>query len=104
MGPPGIPPHFPPMGMPPMGQRPPSMTPMPPGILPPGIMPPMGAPPMGQVSLVRIYRFVSILLDLLILRAVWPVFLLLLSHRYSLQPESDSNKELPLNTHPKINK
>uniref|UniRef100_A0A3Q3VR52 Pre-mRNA-processing factor 40 homolog A n=1 Tax=Mola mola TaxID=94237 RepID=A0A3Q3VR52_MOLML len=50
MGPPGIPPHFPPMGMPPMGQRPPSMTPMPPGILPPGIMPPMGAPPMGQVS------------------------------------------------------
>lgn len=51
MGPPGIPPHFPPMGMPPMGQRPPSMTPMPPGIMPPGIMPPMGAPPMGQVSL-----------------------------------------------------
>lgn len=52
MGPPGIPPHFPPMGMPPMGQRPPSMTPMPPGIIPPGIMPPMGAPPMGQVSLI----------------------------------------------------
>uniref|UniRef100_A0A3P8TJ36 Pre-mRNA-processing factor 40 homolog A n=1 Tax=Amphiprion percula TaxID=161767 RepID=A0A3P8TJ36_AMPPE len=52
MGPPGIPPHFPPIGMPPMGQRPPSMTPMPPGIIPPGIMPPMGAPPMGQVSLV----------------------------------------------------
>uniref|UniRef100_A0A3Q3G370 Pre-mRNA-processing factor 40 homolog A n=1 Tax=Labrus bergylta TaxID=56723 RepID=A0A3Q3G370_9LABR len=50
MGPPGIPPHFPPIGMPPMGQRPPSMTPMPPGIIPPGIMPPMGAPPMGQVS------------------------------------------------------
>uniref|UniRef100_A0AAQ4PMQ6 Pre-mRNA-processing factor 40 homolog A n=1 Tax=Gasterosteus aculeatus aculeatus TaxID=481459 RepID=A0AAQ4PMQ6_GASAC len=51
MGPPGIPPHFPPIGMPPMGQRPPSMTPLPPGIIPPGIMPPMGAPPMGQVSL-----------------------------------------------------
>uniref|UniRef100_A0A3B4EW03 Pre-mRNA-processing factor 40 homolog A n=1 Tax=Pundamilia nyererei TaxID=303518 RepID=A0A3B4EW03_9CICH len=49
MGPPGIPPHFPPIGMPPMGQRPPSMTPMPPGIIPPGIMPPMGAPPMGQM-------------------------------------------------------
>ncbi|XP_068185771.1 pre-mRNA-processing factor 40 homolog A isoform X3 [Antennarius striatus] len=49
MGPPGIPPHFPPMGMPPMGQRPPNMTPMPPGIIPPGIMPPMGAPPMGQM-------------------------------------------------------
>lgn len=45
MGPPGIPPHFPPMGMPPMAQRPPSMTPMPPGILPPGMM-----PPLGQVS------------------------------------------------------
>ncbi|KAJ4933253.1 hypothetical protein JOQ06_030086 [Pogonophryne albipinna] len=44
MGPPGIPPHYPPLGMPPMGQRPPSMTPM-----PPGIMPPMGAPPMGQM-------------------------------------------------------
>lgn len=54
MGPPGIPPHFPPIGMPPMGQRPPSMTPMPPGIIPPGIMPPMGAPPMGQVSFVGI--------------------------------------------------
>lgn len=52
MGPPGIPPHFPPIGMPPMAQRPPSMTPMPPGIIPPGIMPPMGAPPMAQVSLV----------------------------------------------------
>ncbi|XP_033842726.1 pre-mRNA-processing factor 40 homolog A isoform X2 [Periophthalmus magnuspinnatus] len=50
MGPPGIPPHFPPMGIPPMGQRPPSMTPMPPGIIPPGIMPPMGAPPMGQMA------------------------------------------------------
>ncbi|CAN9497819.1 unnamed protein product [Ophioblennius macclurei] len=49
MGPPGIPPHFPPMGMPPMGQGPPSMTPMPPGIIPPGIMPPIGAPPMGQM-------------------------------------------------------
>ncbi|XP_061579608.1 pre-mRNA-processing factor 40 homolog A isoform X2 [Cololabis saira] len=49
MGPPGIPPHFPPMGMPPMGQRPPSMTPLPPGIIPPGIMPPMAAPPMGQM-------------------------------------------------------
>ncbi|XP_077071366.1 pre-mRNA-processing factor 40 homolog A isoform X4 [Siphateles boraxobius] len=48
MGPPGIPPHFPPMGMPPMGQRPPSMAPMPPGIMPP-MMPPMGAPPMGQM-------------------------------------------------------
>ncbi|XP_073668092.1 pre-mRNA-processing factor 40 homolog A isoform X3 [Paramisgurnus dabryanus] len=48
MGPPGIPPHFPPMGMPPMGQRPPSMTPMPPGIMPP-MMPPMGAPPLGQI-------------------------------------------------------
>ncbi|CAG09312.1 unnamed protein product, partial [Tetraodon nigroviridis] len=50
MGPPGIPPHFPPMGLPPMAQRPPSMTPMPPGILPPGIMPPMGTPPLGQVN------------------------------------------------------
>uniref|UniRef100_H3DGD6 Pre-mRNA-processing factor 40 homolog A n=1 Tax=Tetraodon nigroviridis TaxID=99883 RepID=H3DGD6_TETNG len=49
MGPPGIPPHFPPMGLPPMAQRPPSMTPMPPGILPPGIMPPMGTPPLGQM-------------------------------------------------------
>ncbi|TNN84489.1 Pre-mRNA-processing factor 40 A [Liparis tanakae] len=49
MGPPGIPPHYSPIGMPPMGQRPPSMTPMPPGIIPPGIMPPMGAPPMGQM-------------------------------------------------------
>uniref|UniRef100_A0A3Q2P353 Pre-mRNA-processing factor 40 homolog A n=1 Tax=Fundulus heteroclitus TaxID=8078 RepID=A0A3Q2P353_FUNHE len=49
MGPPGIPPHFPPMGIPPMAQRPPSMTPMPPGIMPPGIMPPMAAPPMGQM-------------------------------------------------------
>ncbi|XP_028847061.1 pre-mRNA-processing factor 40 homolog A isoform X2 [Denticeps clupeoides] len=48
MGPPGIPPHFPPMGMPPMGQRPPSMTPMPPGMMPP-MMPPMGAPPMAQI-------------------------------------------------------
>ncbi|RXN07188.1 pre-mRNA-processing factor 40 -like protein [Labeo rohita] len=48
MGPPGIPPHFPPMGMPPMGQRPPSMAPMPPGIMPP-MIPPMGAPPMGQM-------------------------------------------------------
>ncbi|XP_030641793.1 pre-mRNA-processing factor 40 homolog A isoform X2 [Chanos chanos] len=48
MGPPGMPPHFPPMGMPPMGQRPPSMTPMPPGMMPP-MMPPMGAPPMGQM-------------------------------------------------------
>ncbi|XP_052420847.1 pre-mRNA-processing factor 40 homolog A-like isoform X1 [Carassius gibelio] len=48
MGPPGIPPHFPPMGMPPMGQRPPSMAPMPPGILPP-MIPPMGAPPMAQM-------------------------------------------------------
>uniref|UniRef100_A0A3P8VTI4 Pre-mRNA-processing factor 40 homolog A n=1 Tax=Cynoglossus semilaevis TaxID=244447 RepID=A0A3P8VTI4_CYNSE len=50
MGPPGIPPHFPPMGMPPMGQRPPTMNPLPPGIMPPGMMPPMGAPPMGQKS------------------------------------------------------
>ncbi|CAL8321595.1 unnamed protein product [Merluccius merluccius] len=49
MGPPGIPPHFPPMGMPPMGQRPPNMTPMPPGMMPPGMMPPMGGPPMGQM-------------------------------------------------------
>ncbi|CAL1582394.1 unnamed protein product [Knipowitschia caucasica] len=49
MGPPGMPTHFPPMGIPPMGQGPPSMTPMPPGIIPPGIMPPMGAPPMGQM-------------------------------------------------------
>ncbi|XP_058643566.1 pre-mRNA-processing factor 40 homolog A isoform X3 [Onychostoma macrolepis] len=48
MGPPGIPPHFPPMGMPPMGQRPPSMAPMPPGIMPP-MIPPMGAPPMAQM-------------------------------------------------------
>ncbi|XP_056320667.1 pre-mRNA-processing factor 40 homolog A [Danio aesculapii] len=48
MGPPGIPPHFPPMGMPPMGQRPPSLAPMPPGIMPP-MMPPMGAPPIGQM-------------------------------------------------------
>ncbi|KAA0716075.1 A-processing factor 40 -like protein [Triplophysa tibetana] len=44
MGPPGIPPHFPPMGMPPMGQRPPSMAPLPPGIMPP-MMPPMGQMP-----------------------------------------------------------
>ncbi|XP_034042210.1 LOW QUALITY PROTEIN: pre-mRNA-processing factor 40 homolog A [Thalassophryne amazonica] len=49
MGPPGMPPHFPPMGMPPMGQRPPSMTPMPPAMIPPGMMPPMGAPPLGQM-------------------------------------------------------
>ncbi|MGH0128233.1 UNVERIFIED_CONTAM: hypothetical protein FKN15_033789 [Acipenser sinensis] len=46
MGPPGMPPHFPPMGMPPMGQRPPNMAPMPPGMMPP-MMPPMGGP-MGQ--------------------------------------------------------
>ncbi|XP_035606105.2 pre-mRNA-processing factor 40 homolog A-like isoform X2 [Oncorhynchus keta] len=49
MGPPGMPPHYPPMGMPPMGQRPPNMTPMPPGMMPPGMMPPMGGPPMGQM-------------------------------------------------------
>uniref|UniRef100_A0A8B9LHP9 Pre-mRNA-processing factor 40 homolog A n=1 Tax=Astyanax mexicanus TaxID=7994 RepID=A0A8B9LHP9_ASTMX len=49
MGPPGMPPHFPPMGMPPMGQRPPNMAPMPPGMMPP-MMPPMGGPPMGQKS------------------------------------------------------
>ncbi|KAJ3591620.1 hypothetical protein NHX12_006753 [Muraenolepis orangiensis] len=49
MGPPGIPPHYPPMGMPPMGQRPPNMSPMPPGMMPPGMMPPMGGPPMGQM-------------------------------------------------------
>ncbi|XP_063069622.1 pre-mRNA-processing factor 40 homolog A isoform X2 [Engraulis encrasicolus] len=50
MGPPGMPPHFPPMGMPPMGQRPPNMAPgMPPGMMPPGMMPPMGAPPMAQM-------------------------------------------------------
>ncbi|XP_012685783.1 pre-mRNA-processing factor 40 homolog A isoform X2 [Clupea harengus] len=49
MGPPGMPPHYPPMGMPPMGQRPPNMTPgMPPGMMPP-MMPPMGGPPMGQM-------------------------------------------------------
>uniref|UniRef100_A0AAY5ECD0 Pre-mRNA-processing factor 40 homolog A n=1 Tax=Electrophorus electricus TaxID=8005 RepID=A0AAY5ECD0_ELEEL len=48
MGPPGMPPHFPPMGMPPMGQRPPNMAPMPPGMMPP-MMPPMGAPPIGQM-------------------------------------------------------
>ncbi|XP_033874702.3 pre-mRNA-processing factor 40 homolog A-like isoform X2 [Acipenser ruthenus] len=47
MGPPGMPPHFPPMGMPPMGQRPPNMSPMPPGMMPP-MMPPMGGP-MGQM-------------------------------------------------------
>ncbi|XP_041118014.1 LOW QUALITY PROTEIN: pre-mRNA-processing factor 40 homolog A-like [Polyodon spathula] len=47
MGPPGMPPHFPPMGMPPMGQRPPNMTPMPPGMMPP-MMPPMGGP-LGQM-------------------------------------------------------
>ncbi|XP_031650205.1 pre-mRNA-processing factor 40 homolog A isoform X4 [Oncorhynchus kisutch] len=49
MGPPGMPPHYPPMGMPPMGQRPPNMAPMPPGMMPPGMMPPMGGPPMGQM-------------------------------------------------------
>ncbi|XP_076858851.1 pre-mRNA-processing factor 40 homolog A isoform X2 [Brachyhypopomus gauderio] len=48
MGPPGMPPHFPPMGMPPMGQRPPNMAPIPPGMMPP-MMPPMGAPPIGQM-------------------------------------------------------
>ncbi|XP_062861741.1 pre-mRNA-processing factor 40 homolog A isoform X2 [Trichomycterus rosablanca] len=49
MGPPGIPPHFPPMGMPPMGQRPPNMAPIPAGMMPPPMMPPMGAPPIGQI-------------------------------------------------------
>ncbi|KAM9448074.1 pre-mRNA-processing factor 40 homolog A-like isoform 4-T4 [Salvelinus alpinus] len=49
MGPPGMPTHYPPMGMPPMGQRPPNMAPMPPGMMPPGMMPPMGGPPMGQM-------------------------------------------------------
>ncbi|XP_066543076.1 pre-mRNA-processing factor 40 homolog A isoform X2 [Hoplias malabaricus] len=48
MGPPGIPPHFPPMGMPPMAQRPPNMAPMPPGMMPP-MMPPMGGPPIAQM-------------------------------------------------------
>ncbi|KAM9484183.1 pre-mRNA-processing factor 40 homolog A-like isoform 8-T9 [Salvelinus alpinus] len=45
MGPPGMPPHYPPMGIPPMGQRPPNMAPMPPGMMPPGMMPPMGQIP-----------------------------------------------------------
>ncbi|KTF77522.1 hypothetical protein cypCar_00040976 [Cyprinus carpio] len=60
MGPPGIPPHFPPMGMPPMGQRPPSMAPMPPGIMPP-MIPPMGAPPIGQMNgiLVDVFGYAS---------------------------------------------
>ncbi|XP_077473268.1 pre-mRNA-processing factor 40 homolog A [Stigmatopora argus] len=50
MGPPGIPTHFPPMGMPPIGQRPPNMTAMAPGIIPPGLLPSMSAPAMGQMQ------------------------------------------------------